>query len=182
VGTISPIKRPEVFLSLATRFPARRFVMVGGPAGMPSVGSDQAAVEFFENIKSQALQLSNVEFVGYVPFSRVGRRFDGAAALVNTSEFEGLPNVFLQAWIRGIPTLSFVAPTTADEPTGTTECRDPDDMCRRLATLLEDPAHWSEASARVRRHFARCHSAAAVMPKYEDIFSALLTAPEPPKG
>jgi glycosyltransferase involved in cell wall biosynthesis len=171
VGTISRIKRPELLLALATRFPRESFVMVGGPAGSGGLdGSNRTALDYYHEIEGQARQLSNVEFAGFVPYSKVGGYFDRASILVSTSEFEGLPNVFLQAWIRNIPTLSFVSPTTSEESTGTIPCRDLDDMSGQLMALLSDSGRWLEASLRAKHHFNRWHSWDAVMPKYDGVF------------
>jgi glycosyltransferase involved in cell wall biosynthesis len=170
VGTVKPLKRPELFLALAARFPQRRFVLVGGPAG-----DGDGAAAYYRRIETQARQLANVEFVGFVPFTRVGRHYDGAAALVNTSVAEGFPNTFLQAWIRSVPTLSFVAPTTSGEPTGTIACRDVEHMAGALGALLGDDARWGEASARASAHFQSTHSVEAV----DSLYDTLLAAPKP---
>jgi glycosyltransferase involved in cell wall biosynthesis len=170
VGTVKPSKRPERFLELAARFPSRRFVMVGGAAG------EGAAADYCAQIRQQAQRIPNLEFAGFVPFAEVGARYDGAAALINTSQAEGFPNTFLQAWIRGTPSLSFVAPTTGDQPTGTIVCRDPADMAAALGRLLDDTAAWGAASERVRSIFRERHSIEAVGSCYDALLS-----PAPPE-
>jgi glycosyltransferase involved in cell wall biosynthesis len=164
VGTVKPAKRPELFVELAACLPHRRFVMVGGPAG-----EDAPAQAYCRAIEARARALPNLSFVGFVPFAEVGGRYDGAAALVNTSEAEGFPNTFLQAWIRGVPTLSFVAPATGHEPSATIACADLPTLTASLDTLLADASAWPDASARVRAHFERRHSVEAVLPLYEQV-------------
>jgi len=165
VGQIDRNKRPELFIQLATRHPSRQFVIVGGARQ-----GDPATVEYCRSIEEQARRLRNISFVGFVPYHEVGRHYDGASALVNTSVTEGFPNTFLQSWIRGVPTLSFVAPTVSDEPTGTIVCSDVAELDARLAVLLHDPEQWRVASQRVRQHFGTYHSVDAVMPYYERLF------------
>ena len=114
VGVIRPGKRPQLLLELARRLPQRRFVMVGGPRG-----GDAA---LFERTRAEAATLPNVEFTGFLPLAEVESRFDAARLLVNTSDYEGLPNTFLQAWARGVPTLGTVdAGTSAHRRFGDVE-------------------------------------------------------------
>ena len=120
VATLRPLKSPEVFIELARRHPTRRFRMVGGASHQDAAGRD-----YFERIRAAAVTVPNLEFVGYVPFRDVGRHFDRASVLVNTSQTEGFPNTFLQAWIRGVPTLSFVNPEVTAGESGTIALRRP---------------------------------------------------------
>lgn len=166
VGTVKALKRPELFVELARAFPQRRFVMVGGPGG------DAASRACFEALQAQAAAVPNLEVAGFVPFAQVGRRYDGAAALLNTSEVEGFPNTFLQAWIRGVPSLSFVAPRAADGSSGTIACSDSADMALRLGALLRDRAAWQQASRAAAAHFERWHSLARVADHYDQVFAA----------
>jgi len=98
VSTIRPQwKQPELFLKLAAAIPEARFQMVGGPS------RDQ---EFYERIKEQATKIPNLNFVGFMPHYEIGRYFEKASIFVNTSDVEGFPNTFLEAWARYTPVVS----------------------------------------------------------------------------
>jgi glycosyltransferase involved in cell wall biosynthesis len=168
VGTVKPIKGPEQFIELARRHPTRRFKMVGGPSYL-----DGAGEAFFDRIRAMATAVPNLEFVGYVPFRDVGRQFDGACVFVSTAAMEGFPNTFLQAWIRGVPTLSFVTPEVIPGETGTIACSDIDEMAGRIGFLTGDAAAWAAASAACRAHFERVHGAPAAMQAYRTLFARL---------
>jgi glycosyltransferase involved in cell wall biosynthesis len=104
VAVMRQLKRPEIFIEIARRLPHRQFVMVGGAADFNP--EEQA---YFESIRRAANELPNVEFTGFLPPKRAEACFDHACVLVNASSAnnEGFPNVFLQAWARGIPTIAF---------------------------------------------------------------------------
>ena len=164
VAMLRPTKRPELFLELARRLPAWRFAMVGGPA----LGDR----ELFERIAAQARRLPNVEFVGFLPLAEAEKWFDRARVLVNTSLYEGMPNTFLQAWARGVPTL------------GTVDIGTPvhravpglDALAAELERLLADAGAWRAASARCREHFERTHSADEVLARYARLFDRVMAA------
>ena len=170
VATAKRHKQPHLFLELAAALPQRRFRLVGGPAG----GADERA--YYASLQRRAAELPNVEMTGFVPFADVEQHFDGAALFINTSIGEGFPNTFLQAWSRGIPTVSFFdplvqldgAPVAFVEP-------DLDSMRGRVAALLDDRAAWQQAGARARRAFEQRHSVARTIDAYERVIHDVLS-------
>lgn len=164
-GTVHDNKRAELFLELARRLPQRRFVLIGGPGH----GSTSGSPGYYQRIRSAAAALPNVECTGFLPLAQAETWFDRARVLVNTSVYEGMPNTFLQAWARGVPTLASVdvgAPvhTVFSEPEG---------AARHIDRLFTDDSWWSALSRRCRQHFERNHSTAAVLAQYERVFEAL---------
>jgi glycosyltransferase involved in cell wall biosynthesis len=97
VGSTSKWKRPEFFLELARRVPHLPCVMVVAPAG---------ARRRFAELEEAARDLPNLDFRGFVPFAMIDEVVSKARMLVATSSAEGFPNVFVQAWAHGVPTLS----------------------------------------------------------------------------
>ena len=156
VGTVHVNKRPELFFDLARRMPLRRFVMIGGP------GANRA---FYDEMKSRAAAIPNLEFKGFLPLAQVEPWFDRARVLVNTSTYEGMPNVFLQAWARGVPTVATV-------DVGVKEHRvapDVESLASQVQLCFENPG----AGEACKAYFQRTHSSASVMARYNDLFEAL---------
>jgi len=151
VGTMHDNKRPEMLLELAARLPHRRFVMIGGPSAEGHA--------CYETAKAGAAALDNVEFTGFLPLAEVERRFDRARVLVSTSVYEGMPNVFLQAWARGVPTVATVEVGANRFVAGI------DGLAGEVEKLFEGAA-WREASRTVRAYFAENHSPAEVLELY----------------
>jgi glycosyltransferase involved in cell wall biosynthesis len=168
-GAIRQYKRPELFLDIARRLPARRFVMVGGP------GSDDAAsLQYYRSIERQADALGNVEFAGFVPFSRIEPYFDRAAVLINTSVYEGFPNTFLQAWARGVPSVALVDTGSRHqgEPVYVVAA-DARAAADEVERLMADQSHWQRASRRCHEYFTTHHSVQAVVSQYSRLFGAM---------
>ena len=164
VGTVHAYKRPEWLLDIAERLPHRRFVLVGGA----SVGPRNVA-GYFERIRERAARLPNVEFTGFLPLAEVERRFDSARVLVSTSVYEGMPNVFLQAWARGVPTVATVDVGASVN----TVFADPAEGAAKIERLLADAALWSRASDDSLDYFRRNHSAEEVLGRYARLFAEL---------
>jgi glycosyltransferase involved in cell wall biosynthesis len=162
VGTIKPLKRPELFLDLAERLPQYRFRLVGGAA---------AGDEHYAALQRRAGQLGNVEMMGFVPFADVEKVFDGASLLVNTSTGEGFPNTFLQAWSRGMPTVSFfdAGATMHGAPIGVA-VPDLEAMILRIQALKADHVLWRQHGEPAQQYFLARHDLGAVAAKYEAVF------------
>jgi glycosyltransferase involved in cell wall biosynthesis len=87
VSRCQKIKRPWLFLDLARAVPGARFRMI-------CPGEDP---ELFQRISAEAAALSNVEFIPSVPYHQIQAHYDAARVFVNTSEWEGWANSFIQA-------------------------------------------------------------------------------------
>ncbi len=97
VGSLLSWKQPEIFLKLARELPYFEFKLIGVPKGNGQI---------YRNIKKESESLNNLEFLGFVPFYLINDYFAKASLLINTSETEGFPNTFIQAWANFMPAIS----------------------------------------------------------------------------
>jgi glycosyltransferase involved in cell wall biosynthesis len=102
VANLRKVKRPDRLLELARAMPGVRFHMAG--AAVP--GEE----DLFRLVEAGARELPNLTFHGGVPYKDVGKLFDRARIFANTSELEGFPNTYLQAWVRGVPVVTTFDP------------------------------------------------------------------------
>lgn len=170
VATLRPDKRPDLLLDLARRLPHRRFVVVGGPAH-----GDPGGAEFYRAIARAAAHLPNVEMLGFQPLAKTEPWFDRARVFVSTSATEGMPNVFLQAWARGVPTVAFldvgarlhgkpVYPVVGNAAEAAAE----------IERLFDDDIERARVSARCREYFAATHSPHEVLSRYRRLLDELV--------
>jgi glycosyltransferase involved in cell wall biosynthesis len=170
VATIKSIKRPELFVELARRMPQYRFKMVGG---VPH-NSD-----YLRRLRESAHDVPNLELTGFVPYADVEEHFDGVALLVSTSSGEGFPNTFLQAWSRGIPTISFFEPGVANDGRSVgLVVANVQEMVEAVVRLKDSPAYWSEIGDRVRRHFELHHGVERIGDAYQATILEILRSRE----
>ena len=159
VSNMRSVKRPDVLLSVADRVPHVSFHMVGGtvPGGH----------QFFETVKAQAADHGNVTFHGAVAYRDTGALYSRARVLVNTSDIEGFPNTYLQAWSSGTPVVAFFDPdgVIAREGLGVT-VRTPDEMCEAVRRLTSDESEWQAARQRCLAFIERHYSEDVVLQPY----------------
>ncbi len=168
VGVLRRDKRPELFLELARRMPLHRFVMIGGP------GTDPGDDSYFECMHRIAADLPNVEFTGFLPLSRVEPYFDQARVFVNTSTFEGMPNTFLQAWARGVPTVAFV--DTGSRLYGKSiypSVQSIEEAAVEVDRLFSEDIYHRHLSSRCSEYFVQTHGVAGVLAHYEHLLDDL---------
>lgn len=167
VGNIRALKRPQLFLQAAARMPDTAFHMIGGP--LPG------AERLFEEICSRAQALPNVVFHGFVPQHEIGGYFERARVFVSTSEIEGFPNTYMQAWARGTPVIAYLDPErlVSGNDLGAI-VTGVDELCSALARLSQDAGQWQAVSARTRRFVDERGSAKDVIGEYAAALSGLL--------
>ena len=151
--------------AVAKTLPQYRFV----------VAMNRTDFERFEQAERESAKLENVEFLGMVPQTEMDSLFGKAKILLCTSEREGFPNIFLQAWTAGIPVISWcIDPDRLirDRGLGQYACpvnRDPmqmnDDTTQILSGVcrdwLQDLERSEKAGLRGREYVREHHSASA---------------------
>lgn len=171
VSNIRQVKRPDILLDVAKSLPELGFKMVGGPVG----GSEP----MFDEIASAARALPNVEFLGAVPYQHVSDVFVRARVFVNTSDVEGFPNSYLQAWTNGVPVVAFFDPdnTIAREGLGVA-VRTRAEMCAAVERLSTHEDEWQRLSRRCLDFMAREFAEERILSPYLATF-AELGCPQP---
>ncbi|MEE9293580.1 MAG: glycosyltransferase family 4 protein [Phycisphaerae bacterium] len=171
LGRFSYEKRIEWLLELARVCPNVQFDLVGGA----NVNDAYA-----QRIVQEAQQIANVHLHGRIPHSEVDKFYGRAHALALTSQFEGFPSVFLEAWSWGLPTVSTVdvdgviveagLGAVADDVSG---------LAAALGELFSDPAKWEGCSRRAREHYLKHHTRAATGTAMERMLRELVRKATP---
>jgi len=167
VSNIRQVKRPDLILELAERMPEVKIHMVGGP-----LPGDEA---LFRDVRDAAAAKANVTFHGRLSYRDANHLYGRAKVLVNTSDVEGFPNSYLQAWIRGVPVVTLIDPDGVIQREGlgvaaSSAAEIPDAIGR----LLRDPAVWKAAGDRCRAFMAREYGEDKVLAAYLDAFERVM--------
>jgi glycosyltransferase involved in cell wall biosynthesis len=168
VNNIKRWKRPEVVIELARRLPQFRFVMIGRT--YPARHSRQLG---------EALQQgpANLEYLGPMPVDQVNQMISQSDLLLYTSlNVEGFGNSFMQAWFRGVPTVSFEFELDGIlEREGLGKCSmSLAELVSDVKDLMEDEPRRKEMGRRAREYAIRHHSAARMAADYEALFVEVL--------
>jgi glycosyltransferase involved in cell wall biosynthesis len=162
VGNVRTVKRPDLFVEVARRLPEHRFVLIGG--------TNDHSVDFGV-LRRQAHTIANLSFTGHLPVADVESHFDGASVLVNTSATEGFPNTFLQAWSRGMPTVSFFDSGAREKGEDVGRVVDGvEAMVDAIDAYKRSPPLWREDGARAAEHYRGNFSVARSIDDYERVF------------
>jgi glycosyltransferase involved in cell wall biosynthesis len=161
VSNLRSLKRPELVLELARQMPLVRFTLAGGP--MPG------GQTYYDDVAAAAARLPNVNLLGPVRYRDSGDLFDRAKIFLNTSMIEGFPNTFLQAWVRGVPVVTFFDPDGLVQrvPLGRV-AGSLDDMREAIRGLLEIEED-RQLLGRRAREFAMREFTSGVAAKYLDL-------------
>ena len=171
-GRLVTYKQPLEYLRLAAALPELRFVMVAAP-------TDETSAEITDAIEAAERDLSNLVVLGAVPREQVLELIDRSVAVVSTSSHEGMPNVFLEGWARGVPSVSL-----SFDPDGLIErfglglaCRgDWGGFVTAIDRISRDGSLRGRLAERSRRYVAAEHSLGAVGRQWDELLARLLAA------
>lgn len=162
VNNLRDLKRPDLAIELA-RCMSFTLHMIGGP----QIGFES----LYENIQREAISIPNIRFYGRVAYHDIGDFFDRARVFVNTSDIEGFPNSYLQAWRRGVPVVAFFDPDGLIKREGLGYAvSNIEEMRKVVERLLSDDTEWSQISIRCRAYMERHHGDDVVLKPYLSAF------------
>ncbi len=98
IANLKPLKRPEVMVQIARDLAAHeiQFKVIGR----------RTANAWCDAVVRDISHEPNMEYLGEIELELVNTELERAHLLINTSAYEGLPNTFIQAWLREVPTVT----------------------------------------------------------------------------
>jgi glycosyltransferase involved in cell wall biosynthesis len=140
--------------------------MVGGP--QPGFN------HLYQAIQHDAATLPNVTFHGQVPYQGMDEKYGRARIFVNTSDSEGFPNSYLQAWIRGTPVVAFFDPDHVIKTQNLgVAASSIDDMVEAVVRLISAPTLWASISARCRSYMAHRYAEERILSPYNALLEKI---------
>lgn len=169
VAMLRQHKRPDVLIEIARKLPAIRFVVCGGPSTFMS------APAYSERIINELRKTPNIEYLGQVPPDKAQQLIAEAALLLSTSDTEGFPNTFVQAWSTGTPVVSLkIDPDRNIQRLGLgAVSRTVERAVADITALIDSSDRRDSIGSRARSFIVENHSAATVVRLFEDALSAV---------
>lgn len=163
VGRFSRQKRIDRLPAIAKACSDIQFDVVG--AGSNLTKEIATAVE-------ELKRLPNVTLHGFVPYGELPPFYERAALLLCTSDWEGYPNTFMEAWSRGVPVVTTVDPdgVVARHETGSVCDRDSQRIAMEVKIQMESRETWRASAERARSFYCETHTPMAT----GDAWQALL--------
>jgi glycosyltransferase involved in cell wall biosynthesis len=176
VGNIRRLKRPDHVIELSAKLPGVNFHIVGD--AMPGEES------LYRTVRDAARSRNNLTFHGRLSYSDANKLYCRAKILLNTSDVEGFPNSYLQAWIRGVPVVTFIDPDGVIEREGLGyKTQSLDEMAERIEELLESRISWKASSYRCIRFMDQEFSDDKILSAYLQAFDhARHQGPDQPRA
>ncbi|MGE0826095.1 MAG: glycosyltransferase family 4 protein [Candidatus Binatia bacterium] len=156
-------KRPDVLIHIARQAPTVRFIVCGGTTAY------QCPPGYGERIVAELQATPNIEYLGQVAPNKSLQVIANASLLLSTSDEEGFPNTFLEAWTSGTPVVSVKI--------------DPDHIIQRrqlgtvsysveqtlfdIKALLNAPQRRDDIAARARSYIEASHSERVIVNAFE---------------
>ncbi len=163
VGRITEVKRLDVLLEIARVLPGVTFDVAGG---------FEEQRPYVQDLHQRARPLPNVILHGRIARDQMPAFYQRTSCLLCTSDYEGFPNTFLEAWSYGLPVVSTVDPDGLIARGGLgAVAMTPDGLVARLRRLLTWPELWRCCSHNAREYYLENHTLDVTMPRFEQVFA-----------
>jgi len=157
VANFKNLKHPEIFVQVAKRLEELnnvRFYMIG--RGYRK--------KYQAQIENEIANIRNLVYLGEKALEEVNKLFCQAHIFINTSDFEGFPNTFIQAWMRRVPVVSLnVDPDNILKNYGTGfHSGSFEQLIKDTERLIEDKDLRETMGEKARQYAVRNHSFANI--------------------
>lgn len=172
-----PYKRPEEYLDLAEALPEARFSMI-----MQETDETHWYPDLVERVHRRGEQLPNVDVLAALPRAQLLDLVSRAVAVVKTSEVEGMPNTFLEAWARGVPVLTLnIDPgeRIAEHGVGLLADGSQERFAELARRLWTEPALRTEIGERGRAFVRSTHAPDVVADKWVALLTDVIREDQP---
>lgn len=183
VSRCMALKRPLLFLELARRIPNEKFIMIMPVNRESKAYSDERITSLSIRIAEEARDIPNLTLIDFVPYDEIQSYYDHAKLFVNTSDFEGFPNSFIQACMGRTGILSMKV-----DPDGFIAknnlglcCGDDFEAAVSFIQNLNSSMVY-EYGKNAFDYVSRNHDIQKIAPKYVRLFEKLVQRPEDGKG
>jgi glycosyltransferase involved in cell wall biosynthesis len=170
VGRLIGSKQPMRYVELARALPDARFIMIAVPQESGPIDID--------DLRTTVRDVPNLELLDPLPHERLLELVARAVAIVNSSTFEGMPNVFLEAWARGVPALSLQFDpdnVISGRGLGIIAGGSWEQFVAGARELWDTRTQREELSLRTRAYVAEVHSPVAVGARWSDLIRVVAT-------
>lgn len=168
ISNYRPLKRGELFLQLAEQCSDlhAKFIMVLG----------NARQQYTATLHRQATAIPNLQIFGKLSPQEIDELLRSASLLINTSEYEGFSNVFIESWLRQTPTLSIAvdpAGILASQGIGICSGNFPQ-LLADLRWMIEHPTECQQMGQRARTYAEAHHGYQQNRHRIAEFFDSLL--------
>lgn len=166
IGRVCRDKRLDRLVPVAKILSQLQFDVVG------PIFPNQENLEIVRQLES----LSNVTLHGLVSKELVSSFFRKTRLLLCTSEMEGFPNTFLEAWSYGVPVVTtfdpdeIVSKNNIGIAVGNT-----DEIVSAIKKMIDDPGLYHNSSRNARAYFLANHTTDAILPRFAEFFKETVT-------
>jgi glycosyltransferase involved in cell wall biosynthesis len=169
IGRNSPEKRLDRVTELAEALPSHIFDVVS-PSLEGRTAEARAVVSRLQNC-------DNVHLHGRVSDTELNSLYEEAKLLLCTSDHEGYPTTYVEAWARGIPVVGTVDPDCVVTDFGLgAVAEDSEGLTKALVALTENEEGYRRCSRAARQFFLDHHTITATASGYEKLFTAIVGA------
>lgn len=158
IGRVVEGKRLEIYVELARLMPHITFHVIGSA----NKGSD-----YSRRVLEQAEETENVHVQGRVSEQQLFDLYTNARLLCCTSEIEGFPAIFIEAWSYGLPVVTTFDP---DDVVSSESLGQVADCAETLKTsieqLLESQDSYLEVADRCQTYYKKNYTIDAIIPRF----------------